>query len=207
MSGRFQHQANATNDNGNRGRHATQSAAFDDTRLHKLALGYLNRFDSSVSGLREVVMRKVRRELSGATLTDQERASQLATIQQRLDALLTRFQGSGLIDDLRLARHLVGSWRDRGMSARAIQARLLKKGVPSRVVDTAIGEVAKDPQLEGSEIDAAVAFARRRKLGCFGANPADKGTQRRDLARMARAGFDFDVSLRALNVRVDEDTF
>ncbi|HEX2882835.1 MAG TPA: regulatory protein RecX [Polyangiaceae bacterium] len=207
MSGRSQRNANAATRSSSSSGRATELVEFDDARLHALALGYLNRFDASVSGLREVVMRKVRRALSGASLPDQERASQLTTIQQRLDALLTRFQGSGLIDDARLARHLVGSWRDRGMSARAIQARLLKKGVPSRVVDTALGELANDPQRNGSEIDAAVAFARRRKLGCFGSTPADRGTQRRDLARMARAGFDFDVSLRALNVRVDDDTF
>jgi regulatory protein len=93
------------------------------------------------------------------------------------------------------------------MSTRAIQARLAKRGVPRHAAEAALTELAQDPQRNGSEIDAAVAFARRRKLGCFGASPADRGTQRRDLARMARAGFDFDVALRALNLRVDEDSF
>lgn len=180
---------------------------FDEARLHKLALGYLNRFDASVNGLREVLLRKVRSELSKSQLLEPERSSELAAIQCRIDALLDRFQGSGLIDDSRLARHLVSLWRERGLSTRAISVRLVSKGVPSQVADSAIRQCAEQPQGNGSELGAAVAFAKRRRLGCFGPSPADKAAQRRDLARMARAGFDFDVALRALNVRVDDDSF
>jgi regulatory protein len=179
---------------------------FSEARLHKLALGYLNRFDASVNGLRTVLLRNVRRELSKAQLAEQERSDELTAVQKRIDALLERFQGSSLIDDNRLARNMAGAWRDRGMSTRAIRSRLIKREVPARVVDMALGELAQDPR-NGSEIDAAVAFAKRRRLGCFGPSPADRASQRRDLARMARAGFDFDVALRALNLRVDEDSF
>jgi regulatory protein len=180
---------------------------FDEVRIHATALAYLNRFDASASGLHTVLMRTVRRSLARTELSERDRLEQVAAAERHVVALVERFQASGLIDDARLARHLVSSWRERGLSARAIQARLVGKGVPSRVVEAAITELAQDPQQRGSELDAAVAFAKRRRLGCFGPSAVDRAAQRRDLARMARAGFDFDVALRALNVRVEDDTF
>jgi regulatory protein len=181
-------------------------AHFDEARLHAMALAYLNRFDASANGLRTVLLRSVRRSLARIELSDHERMQRVDAAERHVVALLQRFQASGLVDDRRLARHLVGSWRERGLSTRAIQARLASKGVPGRVVDAALGELAQDPQ-QGTELDAAIAFARRRRLGCFGAGAGDRAVQRRDLAKMARAGFDFDVALRALNVRVDDDVF
>ncbi|HTM43486.1 MAG TPA: RecX family transcriptional regulator, partial [Polyangiaceae bacterium] len=112
---------------------------------------------------------------------------------------IERFQGSGLLNDQRFAQHLVSSWRERGLSAKAIRSRLQARGVAAPLIEGALVAHANDPVRGGSELDAAVAFAKRRRLGSFAGNPADRDQLRRDLARLARAGFAYDVAVRALN--------
>lgn len=180
---------------------------FDEARLHEWALRHLNRYDASVQGLRATVLRRVRSNLARSDLDEVERQKRLSEAQRVLDPLLERFQGSGLLDDGRLAVHLVGLWRERGLSARAIRARLMARGFASGVVEASLQVAGEQRTRASAEADAAVAFARRRKLGCFSGKPRDRASDRRDLARMARAGFDYDVALAALNVRVDDDTF
>ena len=90
------------------------------------------------------------------------------------------------------------------MSTRAIRNRLLSKGLPADVAEAALGSRESNA---GHELSAAIAFAKRRKLGCFGKTPEDRAAARRDLARMARAGFDHDVAQRALNVRLEDENF
>lgn len=183
------------------------SVEFDETQLHEWALRHLNRYDASVQGLRTTVLRKVRSNLAKSDLDEVERQRRLSEARGVLDRLLERFQGSGLLDDGRLAGHLVGLWREHGLSARAIRARLIAKGFATGVVEASL-QITGDPRSKiSAEADAAVAFARRRRLGCFSGRPRDRAADRRDLARMARAGFDYDVAVAALNVRVDDDTF
>jgi regulatory protein len=179
--------------------------SYDEGTLHRLALAHLNRFDASVSGLRTTLMRKVKNTLHKCDLSEEERARRITEADRTLRALLERFQGSGLLDDGRFAGNLVSSWRQRGMSARAIRARLLAKGVNAGIADAALSTHRGEQSVGASEIDAATAFARRRKLGCFSGKAQDRASARRDMARMARAGFDFEVAQRALNLRGGDD--
>jgi regulatory protein len=176
----------------------------DEATLHKLALGYLNRFDASTNQLHAVLMRKVRGALKAVDA--QERSHKVAAAEQHIRTLIARFQGSGLLNDQRFAQHLVSSWRERGLSAKAIRSRLQARGVAVQWIDAALAAHANDPLSGGSELDAAIAFAKRRRLASFAGKGADRDQLRRDLARLARAGFAYDVAVRALNAEraVDE---
>jgi regulatory protein len=72
----------------------------------------------------------------------------------------------------------------RGVSLRAMRARLAAKGVPAADVAEAVSDLratAPDPDLA-----AACGFARRRRLGPFRRSAADLP---RELGAFARAGF------------------
>src|SRR6516164_312166 len=142
--------------------------------LERWALGYLGRYASSAENLRRVLIRRARRYSPEAAL--QARAE--------IDAIVTRYRESGLLDDSTYAAGRVQSLHRRGDSLRAIRARLAAKGVPAEIVADAVSGLhagAPDPDLA-----AACAFARRRRLGPYRHAAADRA---RELGAFARAGF------------------
>jgi len=142
--------------------------------LERWALGYLGRYASSAENLRRVLIRRARRH--------SPEAAQQAKAQ--IDAIVARYRESGLLDDAAYATGRAASLHRRGDSLRAIRARLAAKGVAPEVAAEAVSELrdkAADPDLA-----AACAFARRRRLGPFRRDEADR---QRELAAFARAGF------------------
>ena len=59
------------------------------------------------------------------------------------------------------------------------------------------------PEDADGELAAAVATARRRRIGPFRRAPADAVAARKELAMLARAGFSQDVASRALRMMPD----
>jgi regulatory protein len=148
-------------------------AEFGEEQLEQWALDYLARYASSAENLRRVLRRRVLRR--GA---DDKAAVPL------IEALVERYQGSGLLDDNAYAAARAQSLHRRGDSLHAIRARLQAKGIAAETVAAALGTLrdsAADPDLA-----AACAFARRRRLGPYRRGAADR---ERDLAAFARAGF------------------
>ena len=142
--------------------------------LERWALHYLGRYASSAENLRRVLMRRVRRRAPEA----------MPAAAALIDALVVRYRESGLLDDAAYAAARVQSLHRRGESMRALRARLAAKGVPAADVADAVSGLratAPDPDLE-----AACAFARRRRLGPFRRAAAHHA---RELGAFARAGF------------------
>lgn len=142
--------------------------------LERWALHYLGRYASSAENLRRVLMRRVRRH-------SPQNWQQVAAL---VEALVTRYCQSGLLDDAAYATGRVQSLHRRGASLQAIRARLAEKGVAaSDVADAVSGLRAAVPD---PDLAAACAFARRRRLGPFRRAAADHA---RELGAFARAGF------------------
>ena len=81
-----------------------------------------------------------------------------------------------------------------GKSRRGIAAHLAARGVAASVAQPALPD---DPDVE---LAAAIALARRRRVGPFGATPLDPVQRARALGSFARAGFSQDMALRALGM-------
>jgi regulatory protein len=175
-----------------------------EAEIHRIALGYLNRFDASVAVLRKMLVGRVERAIKRDEHEAAEIERRKATSRQIIEQLLARFQESGLLNDTRYASNMVASLRRRGVSARGIQSRLSAKGIAAGLVQTALTEAAADPHAQGTELDAATAYARRRKLGHF-RGTTDRKQLHKDLATMARAGFGYDVAVRTLGQKLDDD--
>ena len=104
-----------------------------------------------------------------------------------IEAVLQRLLSAGLLDDPAYAEALARSLRRRGASRRMVRARMSEKGVGGDLATAALEDEA-DPA--AAELEAATALARRRRLGPWRAE-ADRAARRdRDLASLARAGFD-----------------
>ncbi len=173
------------------------SAPLDQARLAELALGYVARFATSRSKLAAYCKRKIaeRGWESGVT------ADGLAHI----DAVVARLAELGYINDEAFAAQKSASLGRRGYGARRVGEALMAAGIdqPDR---TGAMDAA-----HARRWTAALALAKRRKLGPYGAaindpaldDPAldDPVTRQRQLATMLRAGHDMDIARKIIASR------
>ena len=175
----------------------TGGRPIDGALIERWALAYLGRFASSAENLRRVLLRRVRKRLAD------DRAA-VAAAAATIDALVARYRATGLVDDAAYAAGRARSRLRRGQSLRSIRAGLAAKGVAAEDAAAAIDALkaeAGDP-----DIAAAIAFARRRRIGPFrraSAAVADAGRDK-ELAAFARAGFTRAIAEAVLSC-ADED--
>lgn len=171
--------------------------------LEGVALWYLERFPGSEARVRQVLQKRVARSVA-------ELETDPTVGAENLEAVVEKLLRLGFIDDERFAQSRVRSLRSRGKSTRAILATLRQQGISAELAREALeghdeGDVGTD------EVEAARTFARRRRLGPH-RRPGRRATEddevrrerEKDLARMARAGFSFDVARRVIDATLDE---
>ncbi|MFC7537984.1 regulatory protein RecX [Sphingomonas sp. GCM10030256] len=144
-----------------------------DEALRELALAYVSRFATTRARLRDYLRRKVReRGWGGDGPPD-------------FDKLADRLAELGYVDDAAFALA-----KSRSLSARGYGARRVDQALRAAGVDEGDGEGARALALTEAA-EAALRFARRRRLGPFAAAPTDPSGRQRALAAMVRAGHDF----------------
>jgi regulatory protein len=154
--------------------------------LERAALRYLERFASSSGNLKRVLMRKLARAARAY-------GSDAASGERAVDDIIARYLRAGLLDDRAYAAQKAASLRRRGGSRYAIRGKLALKGVDSGLVDETLRAESGE-----SELAAACALVRRRRLGPMRAAPARAAHRQKDLAALARAGFGLDLARRVL---------
>jgi regulatory protein len=157
--------------------------------LENAAIYYLERFASSAANLRRVLMRRVRRSA-------REHGTDPAEGAALIDALIARFESSGLLDDRRYAEAKAASLHRRGTSRRAVSGRLAQQGLDGEIIAEAIAGL--DDGAGDTELTAACALARRRRLGPYRPEEARAAAHLKDLGAFARAGFPLDIARRVL---------
>ena len=158
--------------------------------LERAALHYLERFASSAENLRRVLLRKVERAARHHEDIDREAAAGW------IDDLIARYRRTGLLDDKVYAEARTTSLHRRGASVRKIRLSLAQKGVAT-TVEAALEDLGE--RVEGDvELQAAIALARRRRLGVYRLAAARADYRDRDLAALARAGFSYDIARRVI---------
>lgn len=159
--------------------------------LENAALHYLERFASSSANLRRVLMRKVDRSAQ-AHGTDREEGARW------VDELIARYQRSGLLNDTAYAEMRAASLHRRGASTRAIREKLASKGIARDEADKALD--ALDEEVDGDlNLTAALALARRRRLGPYRLPEKRAEHRDKDLAALGRAGFSYDIARRVVD--------
>ncbi len=176
-------------------------AAPTRARLHDAALAHLARFATTEAGLVRVLDRRIDRWARAAgvegTLDPDAIANAQQASRQAAREVARALVQSGVVNDTAFAGACARSLTRAGRSRVAVSAHLAAKGVPQAVAQAAL----PDPE---SELAAALAYARRRRLGPFRASDADEDTRRKELGALARAGFPQPVAQQALRMAPED---
>lgn len=178
--------------------------------LHEAALAYLARGAATADSVRKTLERRTSnwaRRAVRAGLDAEAVAADAAAAREVIPAVIERLREVGLVNDVTFAENRARRMSSAGRSRRAISAHLAQKGVDAATVREAVTHDA------GAELAAAIAFARKRRLGPFSKDDdaaldrdARRAAERKALGAMARAGFDFSVCERVLRMdREDAD--
>lgn len=154
----------------------------DSGKLDELALAYVSRFATTRAKLGSYLRRKIiERGWAG------DRPAQIEPIVERLTRL-------GYVDDAAFALAKARSLTGRGYGERRVGQALHLAGV------------SEENGLEAREfasseaVEAALRFARRRRLGPFGDGGDDRPARERALGAMIRAGHAFPLSRAILAI-------
>lgn len=163
--------------------------------LENAALHYLERYASSSANLRRVLVRKVDRSLAH---WGGERDEAMPLV----DAAIAKLARLGYLNDTAYAEQKVRALHRQGKPSRSIRAALAAKGVPSDLAGEALSALAEE--VPEPDFAAAVKLARKRRLGPF--RPTERAEFRqKDLATLARAGFDFTTARRVIEAESVEE--
>ncbi len=165
------------------------------TRLENIAIYYLQRYASSAENLRRVLLRRADKALHVHGGDREE-------IRQWIDDLVKRMIRSDVLNDLRYALGRATALRRLGRAPAKIRAQLAAKGVSRSIIDDVLAETALTDTGEDAALEAALAYARRRRLGPFSEKPDThdeiRVQNKKHLAALARAGFTYDVARRVM---------
>jgi regulatory protein len=158
----------------------------DSAKLDELALTYVGRFATTRAKLGAYLSRKIReRGWAG------DRPPEPGRIVERLSGL-------GYVDDAQYALSKARALTGRGYGPRRVSQSLYAAGIAEED-----GEAAR--ALAGEEsVEAALRYARRRRIGPFAAEVADPAARERALAAMIRAGHSFGISRTILALKPGE---
>lgn len=164
--------------------------------LRNAGLYYLQRFAASKAHFKTVMMRKVERSCRHHPEQDIEEC------RAQVDKLADTFESAGLLNDALYTQGMVNSLRRRGLSRKAILAKMVYKGIAPDRTGQALQEHDNDAPDRDAELGAALMLAKRKKIGPF-AVPGKPGDPQKDLARLARAGFSYETARRIMDMGKD----
>jgi regulatory protein len=155
------------------GKARTNPRPIDAARLDEMALAYVARFATSRAKLDGYLRRKLReRGWAGEG-------------EPQLEALVERLAAAGYVDDAAFARAKAGSLLRRGYGQRRVSQALGAAGITGELRD------AVRPG-RGAARQAALAMARKRGFGPFGAAVPERALREKQIAAMLRAGHPLD---------------
>ncbi len=150
-----------------------------EKRLEHIALFYLEKFDASSEKLRLVLIRRIKKhQMQGIPVNE--------NAFQWIENVIQKCQKLGYIDDERYAENAIRRLSTGGKSTRFIQQKLTAEGIDESIL--------KKYLLPENELERAQTFARKKHLG--------KDYQK-DLAKLARAGFSYEIAQKVLQGESD----
>jgi regulatory protein len=156
----------------------------DIAALDRLALRYVERFSTTRTRLADYLRRKIRERGWEGALGDPQ-------------AVAERMASLGYVDDRSYAEAKAAAMGRRGLGARRIGGAFRQAGIAEEDVESVAKMIADNAEA------AALAFARRRRIGPWARATPDRPTADKHLAAMLRAGHDLDLSRRIVRMTPD----
>jgi len=173
-------------------RRAMAASPPTEASLREAALTHLARYATTRAGLIRVLDRRIDRWARAQEEPPEDTTVRAAKAAVR--EVVAKLAGLGAVNDAAFAESRARSLTRAGRSRRAIAAHLAMRGVDAETAATAM------PADTGSELAAALAWTKRRRIGPFRAAPVDTAGRMKELGTLARAGFDRDTAERALDM-------
>ncbi len=165
-------------------------------RMENIAKFHIERFATTATHLKRVLLRRAER----ARHAHGGDTSEFTAWAEEIVAHMVR---CGMVDDARYALGRAIALRSLGKSPGKIRAALSAKGVGRDLIATALDSTAITATGDDATLNAALAYARRRRLGPFGIQTGDAAAKRKqlskDLAALARAGFSYDIAKQVMS--------
>lgn len=159
-------------------------------RLRNIALYYLERFETSADNLRTVLKRRIDKY----AFFDKEYNPTEAYAW--VDEVVEECIKHNFVNDERFAGVKINSYLNAGKPRRYIEQRLKAKGINDKTIDDLFEHIGY------SELDTALNFAKKKKIGRFRADKETRTANRqKDLGTLVRAGFDFEVAKEVLEAK------
>ncbi len=154
----------------------------EEKKLLKYAVEYLSKYDSSKNNLSNVLKRKIYR-------------SEISSIEKKkvyniVEKIIINLEKNNLIDDKKYCLSKISYLSRIGKSKSFIYNYLLKKGVGKFEINDNFEEFKQSNN--DWEINSAKLFAKKKKL------LESNDTYEKKLAKMARAGFSYDICKKIL---------
>lgn len=159
----------------------------DPATIRALALHYVGRYATTQARLAHYLERKLR-----------ERGWIDAARGPDLPELVSEFVRLGYVDDDAFASARVTALLRRGYGANKLNIALRHAGIPAEKAESA-ARIDID-----SAREAAMIFARRKRLGPFGQPLLDHKARSRALAAFIRAGHSYEIAGKILQLRFDD---
>ena len=159
---------------------------FKESYFYNAAVFYLQRYSATAAGLKTILERKVlRNKMRGGETPDE--------VPQWIDNAVAKCVAMQFVNDEVFTEQKIGTMRRQGKSKSVIASTLQQKGVQKEMVSEMLDT---DPEIE---LEAALRTVKKKRLG---RDTTPEGRQK-DLAKLCRAGFSFDVAQRALSNKME----
>ena len=160
----------------------------DEAALRELGLSYVARFATSRAKLADYLRRKLRER------------GWAESGKPPVAEIVASAAAAGFVDDAAFAMSRARSLGARGYGERRVGEALRAAGIAEED-----GSPARHHARESAD-EAALRFARRKRLGPFAASPPDRRDSDKALAAMIRAGHPFELAKRILMLPPDFDS-
>jgi regulatory protein len=179
-----------------------KTARLDEAALREAALAYVSRYGGTEAALARALARRIRRwgdALASVEGSDRDSiAAQAAMLREAAARVVAALVAMGAVNDQAFAESRARRLRRAGRSRRAVLAHLAARGVAGAAAGAAV------PEDTAAEFAAALAFARRRRVGPFAMAEPEPEAQSRILMAFGRAGFSGGIARRALECDREE---
>ncbi len=159
----------------------------DETRIEELAVAYVGRFATTRAKLAQYLRRKI-----------SEKGWE-ASRPPEIEALVEKLARLNYVDDAAFALSKARSLGQRGYGERRVDLALRQAGIGEQD-----GAPAKELANSGATA-AAIRYAQRRRIGPFASEVADPKRRARALSAMIRAGHNFCLARRLIDLPPDPE--
>lgn len=160
-------------------------------RLKNIALFYISKYECSAEMLRRVLNRRIyQTKIKGGIIPEQT--------DDWIDQIVSEIVNKGYVNDKRYAENLIDKLQSTGKSIRIITNKLKTAGISDEIISELMTNETK------SDIEQAIRLVQKKKLGYL--RPAEQRKEyfKKDLGVLARAGFSYDIAIKALQLTEDE---